>query len=122
LHATLSIKQIQHDTLSHIVLSRISTLTTDNEVLQQIAIARTIYASNEDETPPQIYQAFIEETYHNIPDFWDLWMRLRHSLTRNALWRDREIIGWLNNQDMDPVEEISGKGSLDFGGNYSGIV
>lgn len=122
MYATLSIKQIQHDTLSHIVLSRISTLTTDIEVLQQIAIARTIYASNEDETPPQICQAFVEETYHNIPDFWDLWMRLRNSLTRNALWRDREIIGWLNKHDMDPVEEPTGKRSPICCGNHSGII
>lgn len=85
-------------------------------------MARTIYAANEDETPPQIYQAFIEETYHNIPDFWDLWMRLRHSLTRNALWRDREIIGWLNNQNMESVEEINGTHLLCPGGNHRGVI
>jgi hypothetical protein len=71
-------------------------------------MARFIYPSNEEETPPQIYHAFIEETYHNIPDFWDLLMRLRHSLTRNALWRDREIIAWLNKDGTGAVKEVTG--------------
>jgi hypothetical protein len=71
-------------------------------------MALSLYRSNEGETPPQICRAFIEETYHNIPDFWELWMRLRYSLTRNALFRDQEIIAWLNLDPINPVLKVTG--------------
>jgi hypothetical protein len=52
--------------------------------------------------------AFQEGTYHNIPDFWDLWMRLRHSLTRAMLLREQQFVGQANSEEMDPLEEIAG--------------
>jgi N-acetyltransferase B complex (NatB) non catalytic subunit len=77
-------------------------------VLHQIGLARYIYSANEEETPPQIFTAFIEGTYHNIPDFWELWMKLRHSLTRAILSRERDLVSRANKEAIDPVEEITG--------------
>ena len=77
-------------------------------VLHQISLARSIYSANEEETPPQIFMAFVEGTYHNIPDFWELWMKLRHSLTRTLLTNERDYIERATGQVTDPVEEISG--------------
>lgn len=108
LYSSLQIKQIQNDTISHILLTRISSLYTDPTVLHQLALARSIYISNEDETPPQIFRAFQEGTYHNIPDFWELWIRVRHSLTRAMLSREQEFVSRANEQDMDAVDEITG--------------
>jgi N-terminal acetyltransferase B complex non-catalytic subunit len=108
LYAGLQIKQIQHETLSHFLLSRISTLYTDALVLHQIALSRYIYPANEEESPPQIFRAFVEGTYHNVPDFWELWMKLRHSLTRTLLTNERDYIERATGQVTDPVENISG--------------
>ena len=77
-------------------------------VLHQIALARYIYPANEEETPPQIFMAFVEGTYDNIPDFWELWMKLRHSLMRAILSRERDIVSRANKELLDPVEEITG--------------
>jgi N-terminal acetyltransferase B complex non-catalytic subunit len=106
LYSSLDIKQIQNDTLSHFLLSRISTLYPDQHVLYNMALARYIYSSNEDETPPQIWAAFREGTYHNVPDFWNLWMKLRHSLTRAVLYREREFVAMSNKTEREPLDEI----------------
>jgi N-acetyltransferase B complex (NatB) non catalytic subunit len=78
--------------MSHFLLSRISTLYTDPSVLQLIAMTRSIYLSNEEETPPNIYRAFMQGTYHNVPDFWDFCEKLRNSLWRVALDSERKAI------------------------------
>jgi len=106
LYSSLDIKQIQNDTLSHFLLSRISTLYPDQHVFYNMALARYIYSTNDDETPPQIWAAFAEGTYHNVPDFWDLWMRLRHSLTRAILYREREFVAMVNKTEREPLEEV----------------
>ena len=77
-------------------------------VLHEIGLARSIYLANEEETPPQIFVAFAEGTYHNIPDFWELWMKLRHSLTRAMLSRERDLVSRANKEVIDLVEEITG--------------
>jgi N-acetyltransferase B complex (NatB) non catalytic subunit len=103
----LDIKQIQHDTLSHILFPRISTLYNNQIVLYQLSIALSIYHSNEDETPSQIFPSFKEGTYHNIPDFWELWMRLRNSLTKETLLRERDFVNWSNGENVSRFESIS---------------
>jgi N-terminal acetyltransferase B complex non-catalytic subunit len=107
LYSSLQIKQIQNDTLSHFLLSRISSLYTDPMVLHQLALGRYIYPANEEETPPEIVLAFTEGTYHNISDFWELWMKLRHSLTRTMLGIEQEFIAMANKEIVEPGEEIS---------------
>ena len=104
----MQIKQIQNDTLSHYLLTRISTLYTDPTVLYQIVLAKAIYPANEEETPPQIFLAFVEGSYHNIHDFWELWMKLRHSLTRAMLSRERDLVSLANKETIDSVFDITG--------------
>jgi N-terminal acetyltransferase B complex non-catalytic subunit len=105
-YTSLGLKQIQYDTLSHILLSRISTLYTDPSVVQHIGMARFIYQSNEQETAPQIFHACVEGTYHNIPDFWDFWERLRNSLWRTALALELEAIN--RAQGQSNMTEVAG--------------
>jgi len=109
----LQLKHIQHDTLSHFLLSRISTLYPDQTVLQHIALGRYIYPSSEEEIPPQIFNSFMQGSYHNVHDFWDLWMKLRHSLTRAMLSREREFIARLY-EESEPLEEITGLFECEF--------
>jgi len=66
-----------------------------------------IYSSSEEEIPPQIFNSFLQGSYHNAPDFWDLWMKLRHSLTKAMSSREWEVIAGLGSDGV-PVEEISG--------------
>ena len=108
IYAGMEIKQIQHDTLSHFLLTRISTLYTDQAVLHQIALAKSIYASNEEETPQEICRAFTEGTYHNIESFWGLWMKLRHSLTRTLLATEADYIALTNEETVEMREEMGG--------------
>ena len=106
-YTSLQLKQIQYDTLSHILLSRISTVYPDTSLTHQIALGSHIYSSSEEEIPPQIFNSFIQGSYHNAPDFWDLWMKLRHSLTKTISSREREVIAGLHSVGV-PVEEITG--------------
>jgi N-terminal acetyltransferase B complex non-catalytic subunit len=108
IYASLQIKQIQYDTLSHLLLTRISTLYTDQIVPHQIAISQAIYVSNENETPHEIYRAFKEGSYHNVEGFWGLWMKLRYSLTRTLLGTEVDYIALANGEGMGPTEEMSG--------------
>ena len=105
---SLQLKHTQSDTLSYFILSRISTLYTDPSVLQEFAMSRYIYPQADEEIPPQIILAFKEETYHNVPDFWDLWINLRNSLTRAILARERDIIARLNQETSETSEPILG--------------
>ena len=103
-YTSLQLKHIQYDTLSHIFLSRISTIYPDTSLLHQIVLSNYIYSSSEEEIPPQIFNSFAQGSYHNAPDFWDLWMKLRHSLTKAMTSREREVISGLR----VPTEEITG--------------
>ena|SRR5579859_5300915 len=98
---------MQFDTLAHHHLSRVSTIYPDEMVLQQISLSRYIYSASEEEIPPQVFNSFMQGSYHNAPDFWDLWMSLRHSLSRAILAKERELLA-RHYQEGDPPEEITG--------------
>jgi len=71
-------------------------------------LAKYIYPANEEETPPQIVLAFKEGTYHNVPDFWLLWEKLRNSLTRVMLSVERDFVARASKEDIEPMQELSG--------------
>ncbi|PPR03615.1 hypothetical protein CVT24_007731 [Panaeolus cyanescens] len=88
-YRALNIKQVQNDTLSHLVLSRASTfslasmgdLTLSTECLE----ATQIYLSNSQETGDFIVRAFNAEKYSQIPEFIAFEDRLDTSLQRDSV-------------------------------------
>ncbi|KAJ3537583.1 hypothetical protein NM688_g6661 [Phlebia brevispora] len=85
----LNAKQIQTDTVSHLILSRCSTfslsslgdLTYSNECME----ASQIYLGNSQDTADFIVRAFVSEKYSQIPDFVALEDRLDNSLQRDIM-------------------------------------
>ncbi|KAF9052875.1 N-acetyltransferase B complex non catalytic subunit-domain-containing protein [Panaeolus papilionaceus] len=88
-YRALNIKQVQNDTLSHLILSRASTfslassgdLTLSSECLE----ATQIYLSNSQETGDFIVRAFSAEKYSQIPEFIAFEDRLDNSLQRDSV-------------------------------------
>ncbi|KIP09553.1 hypothetical protein PHLGIDRAFT_102803 [Phlebiopsis gigantea 11061_1 CR5-6] len=85
----LSVKQVQTDTLSYLILSRASTfalsslgdLTYSTECME----ASQIYLSNSTDTAEFVVRAFFAEKYSQIPDFVYLEDRLDNSLQRDLM-------------------------------------
>ncbi|KAJ7940559.1 actin cytoskeleton organization protein [Mycena leptocephala] len=85
----MQIKQVQHDTLSHFILSRASTfslaasgdLTFATECLE----SSQIYISNTQDTGEYITRAFTGEKYSQIPEFIIFEDRLENSLQRDLI-------------------------------------
>ncbi|KAF5315874.1 hypothetical protein D9611_004760 [Ephemerocybe angulata] len=86
-YRALSIKQVQHDTLSHLVLSRASTFSLasvgDITYSTECIEASQIYLSNSQETPEFVMRAFTSEKYSQIPEFITFENRLENSLQRD---------------------------------------
>ncbi|EIN07294.1 actin cytoskeleton organization protein [Punctularia strigosozonata HHB-11173 SS5] len=88
-YRALNIKQMQNDTLSHLVLTRasifsltsIGDLTLSSECLE----ANQIYVSNSQETSEFIVRAFTAEKYSMVPDFIEFEERLENSLQRDLM-------------------------------------
>jgi hypothetical protein len=74
--------------------------------MQATIHARVIYNSNEEETLPNVFLAFKEGTYHNVVEFWDLWVRLRGSLWRAVLEREREAVSRVMGNEAEEVPEM----------------
>lgn len=88
-YRALRIKQIQHDTLSHLVLTRASTFslssTGDLTLASECLEATQIYLSNSQETGDYIVRAFTTEKYSQIPEFIYFEERLENSLQRDMV-------------------------------------
>ncbi|KAK2466858.1 hypothetical protein APHAL10511_001116 [Amanita phalloides] len=88
-YRALHVKQIQHDTLSHLILSRASTFslssTGDLTLASECLEATQIYLSNSQETGDYIVRAFTTEKYSQIPEFFAFEERLDNSLQRDII-------------------------------------
>jgi hypothetical protein len=64
----LRIKQMQTDSLSHLILARASTfcLAGDSELVTECIESSQIYTSNVQETPEMVARAFIQEKYAQV--------------------------------------------------------
>ncbi|KAJ2932908.1 hypothetical protein H1R20_g4212, partial [Candolleomyces eurysporus] len=86
-YRALRIKQVQHDTLSHLILSRASTFslasTGDITYSTECIEASHIYLNNSQETPEFVTRAFNSERYSQIPEFINFEQRLENSLQRD---------------------------------------
>ncbi len=77
----LNIKQIQYDTMSHHLLTRISSIYPTNDTMNLMnGKVRRIYSANLEETPNMICLAYEHGTYSQIRDFFIFRERLEKSL------------------------------------------
>ncbi|KAF9535277.1 actin cytoskeleton organization protein [Crepidotus variabilis] len=85
----MQIKQVQHDTLSHLLLSRASTFslasTGDLTLSSECQEATQIYLSNSQETGEFVSRAFNVEKYSQIPEFLLFEDWLDNSLQRDLM-------------------------------------
>jgi len=85
----MGIKQVQHDTLSHFILSRASTFslasTGDLTLATECLESTQIYISNSQETSDFVVRAFTAEKYSQIPEFIIFEDRLDNSLQRDIV-------------------------------------
>ncbi|KAF8798082.1 actin cytoskeleton organization protein [Phlegmacium glaucopus] len=88
-YRAMHIKQVQHDTLSHLILSRASTFslaaTGDLTLASECLESTQIYLSNSQETGDFVVRAFTAEKYSQIPEFIEFEERLDNSLQRDTV-------------------------------------
>ncbi|KAJ6572909.1 N-acetyltransferase B complex non catalytic subunit-domain-containing protein [Mycena sp. CBHHK59/15] len=88
-YRVMQIKQVQHDTLSHFLLSRSSTFslaaTGDLTFATECLESTQIYISNTQDTGDYIVRAFTGEKYSQIPEFITFEDRLDNSLQRDVV-------------------------------------
>ncbi|KAG0240907.1 N-alpha-acetyltransferase 25, NatB auxiliary subunit [Actinomortierella wolfii] len=90
IYNTMSIRHVQHDTMSHYITDRALNYGLVNEALTQVYEEHQIYHSNEAETPEMILQAYKYSTFSKIPEFIEFQSRLENSLQK--VIADRELI------------------------------
>lgn len=81
----LRVKQMQSDSLSHLVLARASTfcLAGESELVGECIESSQIYTANVQETPEMVARAFAQEKYAQVPGFVEFEERLECSLQRD---------------------------------------
>ncbi|KAF8965269.1 actin cytoskeleton organization protein [Flammula alnicola] len=88
-YRVMQIKQVQHDTLSHLILSRASTFslasTGDLTLATECLESTQIYLSNSQETGDFVVRAFTAEKYSQIPEFIIFEDQLDNSLQRDTV-------------------------------------
>ncbi|CAK5277392.1 unnamed protein product [Mycena citricolor] len=88
-YRAMQVKQVQHDTLSHFLLSRSSTFslatTGDLTLLTECVEMSQLYMSNMQDTGEYIIRAFTNEKYSQIPEFIIFEERLESSLQRDIV-------------------------------------
>ncbi|KDQ60955.1 hypothetical protein JAAARDRAFT_31952 [Jaapia argillacea MUCL 33604] len=88
-YRSMNVKQVQNDTLSHLILARASTFSTastgDLTFATECLESSQIYMSNSQETSDFIVRAFTQEKYSMIPDFIAFEDRLDNSLQRDLV-------------------------------------
>ncbi|KAF9562547.1 actin cytoskeleton organization protein [Agrocybe pediades] len=88
-YRAMQVKQVQHDTLSHLILSRASAFSLassgDLTLASECLESTQIYLSNSQETGDFVVRAFTAEKYSQIPEFIKFEERLENSLQRDTV-------------------------------------
>ncbi|KAG6845343.1 hypothetical protein H0H87_010800 [Tephrocybe sp. NHM501043] len=88
-YRAMGVKQVQNDTLSHLLLSRASTFslasTGDLTLASECLESTQIYLSNSQETADFVVRAFTGEKYSQIPEFIIFEEHLDNSLQRDIV-------------------------------------
>ncbi|OLL26166.1 N-terminal acetyltransferase B complex subunit arm1 [Neolecta irregularis DAH-3] len=79
-YKSLNIKQIQCDTLNHLVFTRIASVYPSETVTSLLKESCSIYGANAEETPEAICRAYESGAWSKIEDFTKLRQRLEASL------------------------------------------
>ncbi|KAJ7285761.1 actin cytoskeleton organization protein [Mycena rebaudengoi] len=115
-YRAMQIKQVQHDTLSHFLLSRASTYslaaTGDLTYATECVESTQIYVSNTQDTGDYIVRAFNSEKYSQIPEFIAFEDRLDNSLQRDIIKMEHLRIRLTHEtitSDIIDMELIDGK-------------
>ncbi|KAK9475757.1 N-acetyltransferase B complex non catalytic subunit-domain-containing protein [Lipomyces japonicus] len=123
----LSIKNIQHDSLSHLLFSRISTVYP---VWKPLLATRDIYDTNAVQTPHLIKSAYQNATFSQIPGFLEFSHRLGHSINKGVLCIEAKRVAralgmkldglgispimqsydWQENRDFDVLKDVETEG------------
>ncbi|EPY49207.1 NatB N-acetyltransferase complex non catalytic subunit Arm1 [Schizosaccharomyces cryophilus OY26] len=97
IYDTMSIKQVQNDTMDHYLLTRATTHFPSTLAAQYLNASVRIYASNEYETPEMICNAYEEEAYSQIENMREFRSRLDHSMWKSVVLIERARCHYLNN-------------------------
>ncbi|EMR10944.1 hypothetical protein PNEG_01089 [Pneumocystis murina B123] len=84
-YQSLSIKQIQYDTLSYIFMTKCSNYYPSKSFQNELRIAKYIYISNIKEVPEMLVLAYENGSYSNIDNFIEFATRLNNSIWRYML-------------------------------------
>ncbi|KAG5438618.1 hypothetical protein PCANB_002724 [Pneumocystis canis] len=108
-YQSLSIKQIQYDTLSYIFLTKCSNYYPSKSLQNELKIAKYIYISNIRETPEMLVLAYENNTYSNIDNFIEFATRLNNSIWRHILRQESWHLSYLiDNKIFDETIEDNG--------------
>ncbi|BFZ62733.1 mitochondrial distribution and morphology [Saitoella coloradoensis] len=104
IYESLSVKQVQNDTLSHTLLTRIATLYPTRECVKILRGAMDIYTANANETPNMMCHAYEKGAYSQIAGFSEFYERLDKSLWRGMVdVEGRRVARMLNVNDEEVV-------------------
>ncbi|KAI8833206.1 N-acetyltransferase B complex non catalytic subunit-domain-containing protein [Chytridium lagenaria] len=104
--ATLDIKHMLHDTLTHLFADKLEQIASPNDVLPRILMAMTIYKSNDTETPEMLVQAYNFGTYSKIPEFIEFRDNLKESMQRAIMRRQILSFEFLRRNDYGSVKDF----------------
>ncbi|KAG5517851.1 hypothetical protein PMAC_000305 [Pneumocystis sp. 'macacae'] len=85
IYQSLSIKQIQYDTLSYVFLTKCSNYYPSKSLQDELKATKTIYLSNIREVPEMLVLAYENGSYSNISNFIEFGIRLNNSIWRHVL-------------------------------------
>ncbi|BFZ57245.1 mitochondrial distribution and morphology [Savitreella phatthalungensis] len=107
---SLSLKQMQHDTLAHHLLDGAELEYLSPAQLNILVEGQRIFSSNAEETPDMLALAYTRRTYSKIPEFVDFRERLSLSLWRRrsqlAICRLAVILDKIGIEDSSAYDNI----------------
>ena len=110
----LNIKQVQNDTLSHFLLTRITTLLPSSpRVPFLLSEAGSIYDSSKHQAPNMLQLAFERGSYAQMFGFLDFSDRVAGSVCR-SMWEVelRRLVRLTSFPDLGPMSDVGHKGSI----------
>ncbi|KTW30124.1 hypothetical protein T552_00602 [Pneumocystis carinii B80] len=103
-YQSLSIKQIQYDTLSYIFMTKCSNYYPSKSLQNELRISKYIYISNIKEVPEMLVLAYKNGSYSNIDNFIEFATRLNNSIWRHMLRHELLHLSYLiDNKISDEI-------------------
>jgi hypothetical protein len=106
LFESLQIRNIQQDTLSHVLIETLGENGHWDESYRACSLALSFHAANEKETPDMLVNAFTYSTYSKTGEFLRFYHRVRRSVTR-VVARAEQLRWLLLENDVDTLKAIA---------------